>query len=98
MLDKRELLEAIEDCENNLNSYRDCERLAALYVVYNQKYGKKNAVEPIIEVVVQDNGNSEFLSAIRGKNAYDVWNIIDKLMQDLQADNPRLYEHVMSQF
>lgn len=98
MLDKRDLLEAIEECENSIKSYKDCERLAALYVIYNQKYGKKNNIEPIVEVVVQDNGNSEFLSAIRGKSAYDMWSIMDKLMHDLEADNPRLYEYVMSQF
>ena len=97
MLDKRELLEAIEKCENSLKSYTDCERLAALYIIYNQRFGKKNNVEPIVEVVVQDHGDSEFLSAIRGKSAYDMWSLMDKLMQDLQADNPRLYEHIMSQ-
>jgi len=97
MLDKRELLEAIEECESNLKSFADCQKLASLYVIYNQKFGKRNTPEPIYEAIVQENGNSEFLKAIRGKSATEMWVLMDEVMTDLQTENPRMYEHVMSQ-
>ena len=96
MIDKQELLDAIEYCENNIHDYKDCQRLASLYVIYNQKFRKREVIEPICEVIVQDIGKSEFLSAIRGKSACDEWLVIDELMKELAESNPRLYEHTMS--
>jgi hypothetical protein len=96
MLDKQELLEAIEYCEENLHDYKDCQKLASLYVIYNQKFRKKEVTEPICEVIVQDIGDTEFLSAIRGKCATDMWLAMDKLMQTLADTDPRLYERTLS--
>ena len=96
MLDKRELLEAIEHCEDHLHDFKDCARLASLYAIYDHNYGKKRSGEPIYELIIQTDCSSEFLSAINGKNANDIWIIIDSLMQDLSESNIRLYEHIMS--
>jgi hypothetical protein len=97
MLNKQELLEAIEHCEDNLHDYKDCQRLASLYTIYNHKFRKREVTEPICEVIVQNIGDSEFLSAIRGKSACDMWLVMDKLMEELSVSNPRLYEQTLSQ-
>ena len=47
------------------------------------------------ETIIDYNGGSEFSSMIHGMDAYDVWPIIDELMDVLQATNPRLYNGVM---
>lgn len=96
MLSKVDLLEAIKHCEDHISDYKDCERLAALYVIYNQKFRRKAEAEPICEVIIQDIGDSEFLSAIRGKSASEMWLLMNDLMDILQEQNPRLYENIMS--
>ena len=94
MLDKRELLDAIAYCEEHINNFNDCERLASLYTIYNQKF-KKTASEPIYEVIVQVSNDSEFLSAINGKNAENMWNIMDMLMRELSENDPQLYNSIL---
>lgn len=46
------------------------------------------------DVVDYDSG-SDFSEAIKGKNAADMWGIMDELMDAVFATNPRLYESVM---
>ena len=42
-------------------------------------------------------GESEFAKTIRGKNANDIWAIMDELMDSVQVIYPRLYNSVMGQ-
>lgn len=92
MLDKRELLEAIEHLEDNVRDFKDCERLASLYTIYNFKFAKKDAHEPICELIIRVEEDSEFLSAVNGKQSEKVWNVIDGLMDELADKDPTLYE------
>ena len=82
--------------ENHITDYKDCQSLAALYVIYNQKFRRRSEAEPICEVIVQEVGDSEFLSAIRGKSASEMWLIMNDLMDILSEQNPRLYESIMN--
>lgn len=43
------------------------------------------------------NSGTEFSSLINGMKAYDVWTVIDELMDVLQATQPRLYNGVLNQ-
>ena len=96
MLNKQELIDAINYCEDNIHDLSDCQKLASLYVIYNQKYRRISEVEPICEVIVQEHGDNEFFSAIRGKNASDMWQIMNELMTTLAEVDPGLYERTLS--
>jgi hypothetical protein len=96
MINKRELSDAIAKCEENVSNYRDCQRLATMYTIYDHLYGKPNA-EEIGEVIIQACGDSEFLKAIKGKSAESVWQVMDELMTIIAENDERLYEHIMSQ-
>ena len=95
MLDKKELLEAIEHLEDNVRDFKDCERLASLYTIYSFKFAKKDAHEPICELIIQTDNSSEFLSAVNGKQSEKIWNVIDDLMSELANKYPVLYEHTI---
>lgn len=96
MINKRELSEAIKQCEENVSDYRDCQKLATLYAIYDHLYTRP-ATEEIGEVIIQVCGESEFMRTIKGKRAEDVWHVIDELMQIIAKEDERLYEHIMSQ-
>ena len=96
MLDKKELLEAIEHLEENVRDFKDCERLASLYTIYQFKFAKREInIEPICELVVQTDNSSEFLSAVNGKQSEKVWTVLDDLMSELADKHPTLYEHTI---
>ena len=95
MLDKKELIEAIEHLEENVRDFKDCERLASLYTIYQFKFAKKDKGEPICELIIQVDANSEFLSAINGRQSEKVWNVLDDLMSELATNNPGLYERTI---
>lgn len=40
-------------------------------------------------------GDSDFLSAITGKKAEDVWMVMNELMDAIAVTNPRLYDATM---
>lgn len=44
---------------------------------------------------VGDYGDSDFLQAVRGKDAAEAWDVMDDLMDTLRLANPRAYESVM---
>lgn len=94
MFARTELEEAIKDLESRSKSFSDCEKLSALYTVYNQNFAPKESKEMrtvYTETVIDDYGDSEFFSIIQGREAVDVWEVIDELMMTLQLLNPKLY-------
>lgn len=97
MVNEKELLTAIKECEKTPASYLNCERLANLITVYNHYYGEKHPYhESAYETVVQLDGTSEFMRIIDGKNAQGVWDIIDELMDTVKLLHPRIYDSVLS--
>ena len=51
---------------------------------------KRNAAEALTAPL-----NSEFFQAISGRKSADMWAVMGKLMDALQAINPRLYNSVL---
>lgn len=95
MLTKREILDAIRECEESVSSYRDCQRLATFYAIYDHMFPPERQSKIKTETVIEDYGKSDFLLSVDGKNAEKVWKVIDELMFTLQAVNPKLYDDVM---
>lgn len=51
--------------------------------------------EPVGEKTIGYYGDSDFLRAIEGHSAEDVWPIMDELMQSMAVIQPRIYDQVM---
>lgn len=83
---------------------RTLQDLANLYIVRDKLFpeeepfyerGYSRAPAPMEPDVIQDYGDSDFLLAISGKPAPSAWAVVDELMDDLRAVNPKVYESVM---
>lgn len=95
MIRVEELKEAIAECQGERNpNANTCIKLAAYYTILKEMTGEVEA--PMYsqagppEQVRYDSG-TEFAEAIQGKNAADVFAIIDELMDALHALSPKLY-------
>ena len=98
MISEKELLEAIDKCKNNVNSFQWCEKLAALYTAYDHLYGQPVEYANIrteTETIVEVDGDNDFLKAVNGKNAVKIWNIMSELMESVKLIQPKLYNAVM---
>ena len=88
MITERELIEAIRECEEEPPSFTSIKKLANLYIVYNQLYGK---AEPI-----KTEKSGEFWNAVNGKNAEKVLEIMAELMESLEVLYPKVYQSVIT--
>lgn len=105
MINERDLIEAIEECEAGVPSLQLCEKLACLYTVYDHLYGmninsysysaKPLEAEESVELIGKY-GSSEFLSVIEGKEAEEVFMKLDELMDILKEITPRLYASIIA--
>lgn len=100
MITEKDLQEAIQVCQGVKNpSVQTCIKLAAFYTIKEHMYG--NAPEDdgysfsSDEKYIQYESDSEFGQAICGKPAYEMWAIMDEIMEALQVLNPRLYANSM---
>lgn len=110
MITEEKLQEAIAECwgerEPNANT---CYKLAAYYTILNEMRANGSAspvnyplysndgltqVENSQDIVDFDS-DSDFAQAVNGRNAADVWAIMDELMATISVTNPRLYNAVM---
>lgn len=94
MFARTELEKAIKDLESKSKSFSDCEKLSALYTVYDHHFAPKEQKESravYTETVIDDYGDSEFFETIRDREAGDVWEVMDELMMTLQLLDPKLY-------
>ena len=104
MLDAREIEMEIARLEYLESSYPNYAKLADLYTIQNQM--NKNAeteehVAPCSSVAAEeyeigDYGDSDFLRAVSHKDAYDIWIILDDLMDTLRVVNQRAYNSIMN--
>lgn len=104
MLDAREIEVEIAKLEYLESSYSNYAKLADLYTIQNQMNKKAVAEEdeilyssaPAAEYEIGDFGDSDFLLAVSHKNAYEVWAILDDLMDTLRVVNQRAYNGIMN--
>ena len=89
MITKRELLEAIAECEEEPPSFTSIKKLASLYTVYDHLYGKEPEEKPHTAT------HSEFLQVAEEKDRGAVLEVFDELMQSLKVIYPKVYESVM---
>ena len=87
MITEKELIEAIRECEEEPPSFTSIKKLANLYIVYNQLYGK---AEPI-----KTEKSGEFWNAVNGKDAEKVLVIMAELMETLEVLYPKVYNNII---
>lgn len=108
-----DLQAAIAECQGERNpNANTCIKLAAYYTILDHvqesapvvteraeipAYSFAVAPEESTETRITYNSGTEFSSLINGMKAYDVWTVIDELMDVLQATQPRLYNGVLNQ-
>lgn len=96
MFSRRELLNAIAECEAGVNNFQNCQKLATLYSIYDHLYAEPIKMqETTQEVKIGDYGDSDFLQLISDKKANEVWLVIDELMETVHAIQPKLYDAVL---
>ena len=100
MFTEKELLEAIDECENSLpKNFTTCEKLAVFYTILDHITAEDSlplmSASPEPETVVGDYGTSEFYLAVQGKEANKIWPIFGELMDALKVLNPKLYNRTI---
>lgn len=97
MFTKRELCDAIEECENAPASFQNCEKLAVFYSLYDRLFAEKpvEIEQRSVKNEVQTSANSDFLRVIAGKDWTSLLVILDELMDTIKILQPRLYDAVM---
>lgn len=96
MFSKRELLDAIAECERQPQSYPDCAKLATFYTLYDHLYPGTTTKE-VEETVVGSYGESEFLRAVSGCSAEKAWLVIDELVGTIALMQPKLSDSVIEE-
>lgn len=105
MITKEELQEGIHLCKLGEPTPEKMIRLGAYYTVYDHLFGEeKSAPVPTYSTApaqqeqaepIDTSGNSDFLSAARGKNSAKVLDLMDELMETMKMIQPRIYDSVM---
>ncbi len=96
MITRKELDEAIKEIEETMKNHTDCQKLATFYVLKEHLYGRqKQYIETVTETVVEYEGATEFSDIVNGKNAIEVWKVMEELMDAVKWLQPRIYNQVI---
>lgn len=101
MITEKDLQEAIAECNGVRNpNANTCIKLASYYTILEHMFGKEKENIPTYSFssgpsVIEFIGEGEFAETIRGMDPYDVWPIVNELMNTLQIVNPRLFNSVI---
>ena len=99
MITERELLTAIDECQEEPITSSKRGTLADLFIIYDHLFG-----EPIntgysydnkIEKQIYTNGDTEFLATVNGKDTEKVMAVLDELMEATKTLHPRMYDRVI---
>ena len=102
MITERDLDEAIAACQGEIEpNSQTCIKLAAFLTIKNELFPKRKELPelptysytpaPIGDSVVSYDSGTEFSRVISGRQARQVFAVLDELMGILSAINPRLY-------
>ena len=105
MLERRELDERIAEIKNKRDQTVGEIRDLAAFIIARDDLGKEEAVgsygdaapatAAIVETVIGEHGDSEFLQLIAHRDADHVWAVLDEAMETLRATEPRFYAGIL---
>lgn len=105
MLERRELEDRIAEIKNKRDQTVGEIRDLAAFIIARDDLGKQEAVgsygdaaptaAAIVETVIGEHGDSEFLQLIAGKDSDHVWAVLDEAMETLRATEPRFYAGIL---
>lgn len=106
MLSELEIDREIESCQQQPITLKQVEALAMLYIVKDHMYPApaakqaretaRTAAEPSESNTVHAFGATEFIRAIDGKPARQVWSIVDDAIDMLKVVQPKAYDSILS--
>lgn len=99
MITERELLRAIDECQQEPITSSKRGTLADLFIIYDHLFGQPMNVgysyENRVENTIQTKGDTEFLLTVNGKDTEKVMAILDELMEATKVLQPRIYDQVI---
>ena len=109
MITEKDLQEAIAECQGQRNpNANTCIKLAAFLTIQKELYGNQEQENPVPETppfysyaigpskkIINYDGDSEFSKLINGKDEYNVFLVIDELMEMLRLLYPKIYNSVI---
>lgn len=99
MITEQDLTEAIAECQGVRNpNMAVCIKLAALYTIRNEMFGKPIDA-PLYSFsagVAPYNSKSEFWHKVQNKDLNEIMPVLDDLMDTISVLNPKLYDAVMT--
>lgn len=108
MITEKDLQEAIAECQGQRSpNASTCIKLASFLTIQDHLFKKAQEKEQApaysfasspsvkVEEVISYESDTEFSQLINGREANEIWNIMDELMNVIQATNPKLYNGVM---
>ncbi len=91
MYTEAELLDALNEIENGRHTIQNCEKMAAIYTLLDHMYAPMaSGYSGDVDAEIGLYGNSQFLRAVHGKPAKEVWLLLDELVEALAVLNPKL--------
>ena len=107
MITEKEVEQAIEECMREPVTGNKRAVLADLIIIQDYLFGEpmqaQEAPQPMpmqsysdppveqVENYIQTNGDSEFLKAVDGRKAGNVWKLMDELVEAVKILHPRMY-------
>lgn len=105
MLERRELEERIAEIVNKRDQSVSEIRDLAAFIIARNDLGKEEVVgsygdaapttATIVETIIGEHGDSEFLQFIAHRNADHVWAVLGEAMETLRATEPRFYAGIL---
>ena len=99
MITERELLRAIDECQQEPITSSKRGTLADLFIIYDHLFGQPMNVgysyENKVENTIQTNGDTEFLGLVNGKDTEKVMAVLDELMEATKTLHSRMYDGVL---
>lgn len=96
MFSESELIEAIEELEKAPLTFQNAEKLAVFYTLSDHLSLARKPDNGISkEITICRYEGTCFYQAISGRNAKEVWRIMNELMKIIKVSQPELYESTL---
>ena len=96
MFSESELIKAIEELEKAPLTFQNAEKLAVFYTLYDHLLSAQRSNNGINkEITICRYEGTCFYQAISGRNAKEVWRIMNELMKVIKVSQPELYESTL---